>query len=181
MFRASLLAGNAAASPKVYNRLVTAPGPGTVFPTNQLRTEDGRPAPRTTRETLYALFHTECPTSELGWPYLERLRRIGEGKGLEVVGVSQDGPEETTAYLARLGVAAQVLYDPPPWKASETLQLSSVPALARVGADGVLQELVLGFQRATMEGLAARAAQLSGRPAGRFFLPEENVPAVRPG
>ncbi|HYB54049.1 MAG TPA: TlpA disulfide reductase family protein [Thermoanaerobaculia bacterium] len=160
---------------------MAAPGPGTLFPASSLRTEDGRAAPRAARETLYAVFHTECPTSELCWPYLERLRRIGDGGGLPVVGVSQDDPSETAAFLARLGVSAPVLYDPPPWKASQALGLSSVPALARVGADGRVQEIVVGFQKARLDGLATRAAELSGRPAGSLFGPNENVPAVRPG
>jgi hypothetical protein len=160
---------------------VAAPGPGTVFPTHHLRTGDGTPASALPRETVYALFHTECPTSELAWPYLERLRRIGGEEGLRIVGVSQDGPEKTAEFLRTLGIFPEVLYDPPPWKASSALRLSSVPVLARVGEDGVIREMVEGFQREKLEELAARAAALSGRPAAVLFQPGENVPAIRPG
>ena len=160
---------------------MAAPGPGTLFPASSLRTEDGKAAPRAARETLYAVFHTECPTSELCWPYLERLRGIGGGRGLPVVGVSQDDPTNTSAFLRRLGVFAPVLYDPAPWKASESLGLSSVPALARVGADGRICEIVVGFQKSKLEDLAARAAALSGGPERPFFGPGENVPSIRPG
>ena len=132
-------------------------------------------------ETLYALFHTGCPTSELAWPYLERLRRIGEGRGLRVVAVSQDSPEETRRFQTRLGVAAETLYDPPPWRASEALGLESVPAFARVGRDGRVEELVVGFQKDRMAGFAARSAALAGVAPSALFRPDENVPPIRPG
>jgi hypothetical protein len=160
---------------------VSSPGPGTVFPTEQLRTADGQPVLPPNRETLYAVFHTECPTSELAWPYLERLHRLGGAHGLRVVGVSQDAPGPTEEFLRGLGVCAEVLYDPEPWNVSEALELSSVPAFALVGHDGLVRDLVAGFQREKIEGFAARSADLSGRPRAGFFRPEENVPAIRPG
>jgi hypothetical protein len=166
---------------KVYNRPVAAPDPRSFFPTNHLRAEDGSAAPPASGETLYALFHTGCPTSELAWPYLERLRRIGEGRGLRIVAVSQDSPEETRQFQSRLGVAAETLYDPPPWRASEALGLESVPAFVRVGPEGRLEELVVGFQKERMAGFAARSAALAGLPPSEFFRPDENVPAIRPG
>ena len=160
---------------------MASPDPRSIFPTHHLRAEDGSAAPPASAETLYALFHTGCPTSELAWPYLERLRRIGGDRGLRVVAVSQDGPEETRQFQSRLGVAAATLYDPPPWRASQALGLESVPAFARVGRDGRIEELVVGFQKDKMAGFAARSAALAGVAPGAFFRPGENVPPIRPG
>lgn len=160
---------------------MAAPDPGTVFPANSLRTEDGRPAPPPREETLYAFFHTECPTSELAWPYLERLGRMRTDRGLQLVGVSQDGPKETASFLDRLGLSAEILYDPPPWKASAALRLSSVPVLVHVSPEGVIRQIVEGFQKEKLEELAARAGELSGGAGGSLFRPGENVPAIRPG
>jgi hypothetical protein len=160
---------------------VPAPGPETVFPIEHLRTGNGRPARPAHRETLYAFFHTDCPTSELALPYLERLRNMDGGAGLRVVAVSQDAPQEAAALSRRLAVAIETLFDPPPWRASQALGLSSVPALARVAPDGRVEELVVGFQREKLEAFAARSAALSGRPAASLFPPGENVPAIRPG
>ena len=166
---------------KVYNRAVASPDSGIIFPTSHLRTEDGRPAPPRTAETIYALFHTGCPTSELAWPYVERLRRLGEGGGLAVVAVSQDDPEETERFQTRLGAAVEALYDPPPWRASEALRLESVPAFARVSREGRVEELVIGFQKDKLEAFAARSAALADRAPAPLFEPGESVPAIRPG
>jgi len=151
------------------------------FPTSLLRTEDGRPAAPPRHETLYALFHTGCPTSELAWPYLARLAQLGGDRGLRVVAVSQDGPEQARRFQSRLGVHLETLYDPPPWEASDALGLESVPAFARVDPEGRLEELVVGFQRDRMEAFAARSAALAGRAESSLFQPNENVPAIRPG
>ncbi len=151
------------------------------FPASLLLTEDGRTAAPARHETLYALFHTGCPTSELAWPYLARLQRLGGDRGLRVVAVSQDGPGEANRFQERLGARLETLYDPPPWKASQALGLESVPAFARVSPEGRLEELVVGFQRDRMEAFAARSALLAGRAESALFRPDENVPAVRPG
>lgn len=160
---------------------MASPDPGIVFPLDSLRTEDGRPAPPDRGETLYAFFHTECPTSELTMPFLQRLRDIGEGRGLSIVAVSQDDPGQTAAFLERLGVDVETLYDPLPWKASEALRLASVPSFVSVGPSGRVEKIVVGLQKERLEALAERSAVLAGRPSRPFFRPHENVPAIRPG
>ncbi|MGH9369514.1 MAG: TlpA disulfide reductase family protein [Thermoanaerobaculia bacterium] len=160
---------------------MASPEPGIVFPIHDLRTEEGEPAPAVRGETLYAFFHTDCPTSELAIPLLERLRRIGEGRGLSVVAVSQDDPGETAAFLERLDAEIETLYDPLPWKASEALRLSCVPTFVSVGRSGRVEKTVVGLQKERLEAFAERAALLAGRASRPFFRPEENVPAIRPG
>ncbi|HEY7113011.1 MAG TPA: TlpA disulfide reductase family protein [Thermoanaerobaculia bacterium] len=161
--------------------MASSPDRGTVFPLHALRTDTGGAAPRPDAEALYAFFHTECPTSEMTIPFLERLREVGEGRGLRVVAVSQDDPAATEAFVSRLGLTVPVLYDPPPWKASEALGLASVPVFAAVSRDGRVERLVVGLQKLELEAFAERAAALAGRPSRPFFRPEENVPAIRPG
>jgi hypothetical protein len=161
---------------------VPPPEPGTSFPDIPLADARGVRAPRPRGETLFAFFHTTCPTSEMAWPYLERIRRIGREGSLSVVAVSQDGARETDLFNRRLGVNVTTLYDPPPWKASEALRLENVPAFFHVGAGGEILDFVEGFQRAKMEELAGRAATLAGGKAPEeLFLPGESVPAIRPG
>jgi peroxiredoxin len=160
---------------------VASPDPGILFPIHDLRTEDGVPAPAARGEALYAFFHTECPTSELAIPFLDRLRSIGQGRGLSVVAVSQDDPSQTAAFRERLGVAVETLYDPRPWRVSEALRLSSVPTFVCVDSGGRVERLVAGLQKEKLEAFAERAAALAGRPSRPFFRPEENVPAIRPG
>ncbi len=158
-------------------------GPGDLFPDLDLVSADGHRAPLPKGETLYGFFKTTCPTCELTWPYLERLRSVAEGGNLAVVAVSQDPPAETEPFNERLGVGVRTLYDPPPWKGSEALGLTSVPTLVLVDGEGRIRETIVGFQKRTMEDLARRAAPSgrSGAAAEGFFRPGESVPDMRPG
>ena len=123
-------------------------------------------------ETLYVFFKTTCPTCELLWPYLDRLRKR-VGSDLEIVGVSQDAPRETAKFSREAGAEVPIVYDPPPWRASEAVGLENVPTMFLVGDDGRIRETILGFQKAKLEELAA-----SNDP---LFRPDEKVPEIRPG
>lgn len=155
--------------------------PGTPFPSIALRDETGAPVAPPPGETLYALFKTTCPTCELTWPYLERIRRIGDGKGLSILAVSQDDAAKTREFASRTGTSLETSYDPSPWPASDALGLTTVPTLYRVGADGVIAETVVGFDRERLRSLALRVAAAAGKPPVELFRPEDNVPAIKPG
>lgn len=152
------------------------PRPGDPVPPLALQDADGRPAPLPEGEALLAFFKTTCPTSELAWPYLDRIRRIA--RVLRVVGISQDRPEETRGFQERTGAAVDVLFDPPPWKASSALGLETVPTFVLVGRDGRARETIVGFQKSAMARLAGEAA--GGRDP-ELFRAGENVPEFRPG
>jgi hypothetical protein len=155
--------------------------PGERFPDLALSDSDGRPARLPPGEKLVAFFHTDCATSEMSWPYLERIRRLAAGGPLRLLAVSQDGVAETRRFNGRARAAVETLFDPPPWRASEALGLAGVPAFFLVGADGRIRERADGFDRAKMEEFAARAAALAGRETAALFSPGESVPAIRPG
>ena len=118
-----------------------------------------RPIARRGGETLYAVFKTTCPTCELTWPFLERIRQIAEGGDLRVVAVSQDDAAKTTGLRRAARRGSRPLYDPEPWPASDALGVTNVPTLFRVGADGTIAETVVGFDRGAHAG--------ARRPGGR--------------
>ncbi|HTD51625.1 MAG TPA: TlpA disulfide reductase family protein [Thermoanaerobaculia bacterium] len=155
--------------------------PGNPLPMLALRDLAGRPAKPPPGETLYAFFKTTCPTSELAWPYLERVRKIAEGGDLSILAVSQDDPATTRDFSRRLGLSIPTLYDPEPWTASERLGLTNVPTFLLVDRDGVIRDASVGFQRHKMQEFAGLAARLAGRPVPVLFGPDENVPAIKPG
>jgi hypothetical protein len=151
-----------------------------VFPDVALETQSGDRFVPAREEALYGFFKTTCPTSELTWPYFDRIGRIG-ARGLRVYAVSQDGREETAEFHRRLEVELETLYDPPPWKASAALGLTNVPTLFRVGPDGRILETIVGFQRPRLEALARRAAKLAGRTTPRLFRIGDHIPLIVPG
>jgi peroxiredoxin len=160
---------------------VTQLEPGNPFPKIELRDEGGGRALLPAKETLLAFFKTTCPTSEMAWPFLERIRQIAETGRLQLLAVSQDDPAETREFNRRLGVGVATLYDPPPWRASEALGLSYVPTFVLVGSEGVIRDTAVGFQKPKMEAFADRAAELAGRPKQPLFGPGENLPGIKPG
>ncbi len=156
--------------------------PGAPFPKISLRDESGAAAdPKRAGETVYAVFKTTCPTCELTWPFLERIRRIAEGGGFSIVAITQDDPAKTKAFNARLGTKLETLYDREPWPASNALGLENVPTLYRVGADGKIAESIVGFDRAGMQGLARRAAAAAGRAPVELFSASDHAPPFKPG
>jgi peroxiredoxin len=154
--------------------------PGAIFPQIELETESGARFVPPAAEILYVFFKTTCPTSELSWPHLERIRRIASA-ALPIFAVSQDERPETAAFNDRLGVHVETLYDPSPWKASAALGLTNVPTFFLVAPGGRIRETVVGFQRPKLEALARRAGKLSGRRSVRLFPIGQNVPLIVPG
>jgi peroxiredoxin len=154
--------------------------PGATFPPIDLETESGARFVPPKAETLYAFFKTTCPTSELSWPYLERIRGLA-GPALPIFGVSQDDRASTAAFNERLGVHIETLYDPEPWAASTAVGLTNVPTFFLVGTDGRIRGTMVGFQRPRLENLARHAAKLAGRSSSRIFRIGEHVPFLVPG
>jgi thiol-disulfide isomerase/thioredoxin len=140
----------------------------------------GEPASLPRKDSIVAFFKTTCPTCELTWPYLERLRRLAEGSGLSFAAVSQDRPVLAADFQKRLGTHIPTYYDLEPWQASERAGLETVPTVFLLGEDGTIAQSLVGFQRAGLEGLAASAAKRGGRP-GPLFGPGDEVPEVKPG
>ena len=160
---------------------MAALSPGSALPEISLSDGRGGAAPLPRREALYGFFKTTCPTCQLAWPFFDRVGRLAAGGTLAVVAVSQDNPAETKAFNERLGVALPTLFDPEPWRASEALGLEIVPTFLRLGADGTLRDVMVGFQKQKMQDLGAEAASLAGRPAAELFRPSDGVPAMKPG
>ena len=160
---------------------MAALSPGNALPALSLTDGRGGAAVLPAGEALYGFFKTTCPTSELAWPFFDRIGQLAAGGKLAVVAVSQDEPAETASFNQSLVVTLPTLFDPEPWRASDALGLTSVPTFLRVAADGTLREAVVGFQRQKMQDFGAEAARLAGLPRADLYRPGEAPPAIKPG
>ena len=126
------------------------------------------------RPLLLAFFKTSCPTCRLTWPYLQRLHAAYGGKGVHVVGVSQNGRDESRRFFEEWGKAAfDLVLDPEPqFEASNAFRVEGVPHLALVSPAGALDEVFAGWSKAKMEALGDRLAKVKALP---------QVPVVPPG
>jgi len=123
---------------------------------------------------LLAVFKTSCPTCRLTWPYLERLHAAYGGTAVKVVGVSQNGIEESRRFFEEYGGARfDLVLDPEPgFAASNAFHVEAVPHLALISPTGALEESFAGWSRERMEELGSRLAR------ARNLL---RIPVVPPG
>jgi peroxiredoxin len=143
------------------------PGGGSVTTQGLLAEANGLPL-------LLAFFKTSCPTCRLAWPYLQRLHAAYGGTAVKVVGISQNGAEESRRFFEEFGKATfDLLLDPEPGvPASNAFQVEAVPHLALISPAGILEDVFAGWSKAKMEALGARLA--GARSLAR-------IPVVPPG
>jgi hypothetical protein len=125
--------------------------------------------------TLVAVGHSDCGTTRLVLPYLQRIHER-RGPGSSVVLVLQDEPAMARAFLSELHVDLPVRLEPEPYPLSSELGLGTVPTLFLVSSAGLIERASEGFRRAAIEDLAQRL----GVPPP-LFLPADAAPALRPG
>jgi peroxiredoxin len=160
---------------------VAALEPGAPFPSIPLRDAKGASVAPPVGDALYVVFKTTCPTCELTWPYLERLRQAAGASGLRILAVSQDDPQKTAAFNARLGSRVETVFDPQPWVASDRLGVTAVPTFFRVAPDGTIAERGEGFSRDRMEGFARLAAAAANKPYEKLFRAGDSAPSTKAG
>jgi len=124
---------------------------------------------------LVAVGHSDCGTSRLLLPYVQRLHER-RGPGSSVVLILQDDAATARDFLKELALDLPVRLEPEPYALSRELALTTVPTLFLVSPAGLIERGSEGFQRAAIEDLAQRL----GVP-GPFFVPADAAPALRPG
>ena len=124
---------------------------------------------------LILLGHRNCKTTRETLPFVDRLHRR-KGQDATVLAVLQDDRETASTLVREQGIALPVLLEADPYPLAAALQLVTVPTLFLVARDGSIEKAVEGFNRAELEGFAARLGVV-----GPLFVPEDNAPAFKPG
>lgn len=120
----------------------------------------------------------ECPTSALTLRRLASLAGRLDRDGVALVCVCQDPPEVAARVARRTHAGFMFLSEPPPYEVSRAYGLRSVPTSVLVGTDGLVLDIVVGWDRAGLERLlGTAAAQVGAEPVG---LPPEE-PQHKPG
>jgi hypothetical protein len=118
--------------------------------------------------------HRNCKTTRQTLAFVDRIHRRRD-KGT-VLAVLQDDHETASALVREQGLDLPVLLEDDPYPLAAALSLEVVPTLFFVGKDGTIDKAVQAFDRAELEGFAARLGV-----AGPLFVPEDNAPATKPG
>src|SRR5262249_31190803 len=100
----------------------------------------------------FVFFKISCPVCQMSFPYYERLHPAYRDKNLEVIGISQDSPQETAEFVREFGVSFPiVLDDTKKYPASNAYGLTNVPTLFLVGTDGKIEVSGVGWSREELE------------------------------
>jgi peroxiredoxin len=153
---------------------------GTKAPDFELKTMDGKRI--SLREELakkpvvLAFFKVSCPVCQYAFPFLDRLHKAYGNKGVTLVGVSQNDPKETAAFIKEFGVTFSVLFDPPEsYPVSNAYGLTNVPTLFWIGQDGEIEVSSVGWVKTDFEEIARRMAEAAATSPAVIFRPGEVV------
>ncbi len=101
---------------------------------------------------LVAIGHSECATSRLALPFVERLRAAAPARVALVV---QEDEAGARAFADALALAAPPLFEPDPYPLADAIGLRTVPTLLLVERGGRVARVVEGFERTAYEAVAA--------------------------
>ena len=120
-----------------------------------------------------AFFKVNCPVCQLTFPFLERIHAAGT---IPIVGISQNGPEDTKAFAREFGITFPLVLDEDSegFPASNDYGISSVPSMFLVDPPGSISRVIEGWNRSEVEWLGSKAGVAAIRS-------EDNVPAWKAG
>ncbi|MFZ0761663.1 MAG: TlpA disulfide reductase family protein [Candidatus Sulfotelmatobacter sp.] len=131
---------------------------------------------------VLAFFKVSCPTCQYAFPFLERLERAYGHKGVRIIGVSQNPPQETSAFTKEFGVTFPVLLDGPArYPASNAYGLTNVPSIFWIAQDGEIEVSSVGWVKAQFEEINRKIAEARNLPPASVFTPGEDVRDFRAG
>jgi peroxiredoxin len=131
---------------------------------------------------VLAFFKVSCPVCQFAFPFLQRIFKAYASKNVTIVGISQNGRQDTAAFLQEFGVTFPVLLDDPnTYPVSNAYGLTNVPTIFWIDQDGEIEISSVGWVKKEIEEINARAAKSSGQTAKPVFQPSEQVPESRAG
>jgi peroxiredoxin len=159
---------------------------GTSAPDFKLQTTDGKQF--SLRDALArgpvvaAFFKISCPVCQYTFPFLERIYKAHGGKGVTIVGVSQNGKKDTAAFMKEYGVTFPVLLDDTDtYPVSNAYGLTNVPTTFWIAPDGEIEISSVGWERKEIEEINRKAAKVNGEGPTPVFRSDEQVPDFRAG
>jgi peroxiredoxin len=131
---------------------------------------------------LAAFFKVSCPVCQYAFPYLERLHKAYGNRTITIVGISQDNPRDTAAFVKEYGVTFPVLIeDPKDYAFSNAYGLTNVPSMFLIGQDGEIEMTSVGWVKKEFEDLNRHLANAQKGPLSPLFRANEEVTDFRAG
>jgi peroxiredoxin len=131
---------------------------------------------------VLAFFKVSCPTCQYAFPFLQRIFKACASRNVTIVGISQNGRQDTAAFLQKFGVTFPVLLDDPNnYLVSNAYGLTNVPTIFWIGQDGEIEISSVGWVKKEIEEINSKAAASSNEIFAPLFQPSEQIPDFRAG
>jgi peroxiredoxin len=128
-----------------------------------------------------AFFKVSCPVCQYTFPFLDRIYKA-HGKGVTIVGVSQNQKKDTAAFMKEFAVTFPVLLeDTDTYPVSNAYGLTNVPTTFWIAPDGEIEISSVGWERKEIEEINRKAAEINGEGAKPVFRSGEQIPEFRAG
>ena len=130
---------------------------------------------------VLAFFKISCPVCQYTFPFLQRIAERFAGKGVPVIGVSQDDARDTKEFNQEYGVKFPTLIDRDGYPVSNAYGLTNVPTVFLISPNGTIKIESTGFDKAALEKIVGELSQHEKVSATPLFRGNEDVPAYKPG
>jgi len=130
---------------------------------------------------LAAFFKVNCATSQLTFPFLQRIYEMYGGSNFTLWGISQNHPKDTRLFIRKFGIKFPILIDGKGYPVSNRYGLANSPTLFLILPGGLIHTSCVGFSKADLEAISAEAARATAKKPLPLFKPEDAVPLWKPG
>ena len=125
---------------------------------------------------LLAFFKVSCPTCQYAFPFLQRLHAAYAKNGVALLGVSQNSPADTAAFVREFGVTFPVLLDEQPmYPVSNAYGITNVPTVFWIAQDGEIEISSVGWMKADYQEINRMMAEAGKIAPHAMFAPGEEV------
>jgi cytochrome c biogenesis protein CcmG/thiol:disulfide interchange protein DsbE len=132
---------------------------------------------------VLAFFKVSCPVCQYAFPLYERMARANKDAGVTVLGISQNGPSDATAFAREYGVTFPIAIDNDAnrYVVSNAYGLTNVPTLFYISPDGEIEVSSVGWSKRDVDEVNAKLAALRGQKPSVLWRASESVQEFRPG
>jgi peroxiredoxin len=132
---------------------------------------------------LLAFFKVSCPVCQYGFPFFERVFQSNRGDNLTVLGISQDDPKATQAFMKEFGVTFPVAIDEGSqgYRVSSAYGLTNVPTVFLIAPSGEIELSSVGWSKRDVEAISQRLADYRNQKPLPIWRAGESVQDFRAG
>ena len=131
---------------------------------------------------VVVFFKTSCPTCQYTFPFLERLHKRFSGERVQVVGVSQDPPEDTAEFYQEYCLSFPMLIEDENFMVSSAYELHFVPSIFLIHQNGEIQISSEGFCKVDLLAIQDELSKVELPNSGpEIFFSGEAIPEYKPG